>query len=168
MTLQSKEPEMLTVVNELDKVIGQASKEKILNENLLYRSIAVLVFNSKHELLIHQRPVGKRFSPNLWDCFVSGGVRFGETYETAAVRELEEEIGIKNTRINFLFKQLFIAKHCVFLSIFETQISEKIKPSPEEVLNPEFVKLKDVEKLLKERKFSLKNYELIPKYLNEF
>ncbi|MDO8428886.1 MAG: NUDIX domain-containing protein [Candidatus Diapherotrites archaeon] len=163
-----EEPEMLTVVNELDTVLGKATKDQVLSENLLHRGIGVLVFNLKNELLIHQRPADKKTSPNLWDCFIAGGVRFGETYEKAAMRELEEEIGVNVDRINFLFKELMVLKYSFMLAVFETKISEKIKPSAREVLNPEFIKLSELEKVLKEREFSKKNYMLIPKYLKEF
>ena len=38
-------------------------------------------------------------SPGLWACSVSGHVDYGETYDEACIREIEEEVGITVTSV---------------------------------------------------------------------
>lgn len=56
--------------------------------------VAIMVFNSKGEMLIQQRQPHKKNWSNLWDVSSSGHVVAGETSQQAATRELKEEIGI--------------------------------------------------------------------------
>jgi len=44
--------------------------------------------------LVHQRSYSKDVCPGLWDIAVGGVVASGENYDTAAVRELAEEVGV--------------------------------------------------------------------------
>jgi 8-oxo-dGTP diphosphatase len=55
----------------------------------------VLVINSKNEMLLQQRAFNKISNPGRWDVSVAGHVMAGETHLDAAIRETNEEIGIK-------------------------------------------------------------------------
>ncbi len=57
--------------------------------------IHVCIFNSKGEMLIQQRQPFKEGWPNLWDITVGGSAIQGESSQSAAERELFEELGIK-------------------------------------------------------------------------
>jgi isopentenyldiphosphate isomerase len=71
--------------------------------------VHVCVFNSKDEMLIQQRQPFKKGWSNMWDVTVGGSAAKGDTSQSAAERELFEEIGLtvdlKNIRphitINF-------------------------------------------------------------------
>lgn len=54
--------------------------------------VAAALINSKNEVLLAQRPEGKRLA-GKWE-FPGGKVEQDETPEAALVRELEEELGI--------------------------------------------------------------------------
>jgi len=57
-------------------------------------------------VLLQQRSPDKDAFPNCFDTSCAGHVAKGETYETTAIRELEEELGIKpEGRLEFLFDQ---------------------------------------------------------------
>lgn len=86
--------ETMDVVNEQDEVIGQAPVSEIYDKLLTHRIVHVLVFNNKGEMALQMRSDVK-FCPNHWATAVGGHVRAGESYEEAAAREMEEEIGIK-------------------------------------------------------------------------
>ena len=61
-----------------------------------YRMIVhVCIFNSNGEMLIQQRQPFKRGWSNMWDITVGGGAVAGESSQSAAERELFEEIGYK-------------------------------------------------------------------------
>lgn len=55
---------------------------------------AIVVLNDKKEALVLKRSADARSYPDHWN-FPGGSVEPNETIETAAVRELEEEAGIK-------------------------------------------------------------------------
>ncbi|MCZ8215438.1 MAG: NUDIX domain-containing protein [Cyclobacteriaceae bacterium] len=52
-------------------------------------AVAAAIFNEKGEVLLQRRK-----DVNKW-CIISGHVEFGETVETAVLREIEEEINLK-------------------------------------------------------------------------
>ncbi len=58
------------------------------------RSTNVFVMNSKGEILCHQRSLGKERLPGVWSTHLGGHVGSGETYETNALKEVEEEAGL--------------------------------------------------------------------------
>jgi len=61
--------------------------------------VSVLLRNSKGEYLFSQR--GEEPSKGLYD-FPGGFLEEGESFETAAYREIKEELGIKLDKIKFL------------------------------------------------------------------
>jgi isopentenyldiphosphate isomerase len=76
-------------------------------ENLLHRSVAVVVTSSDGRLLVHRRAEHKDVFPGWWDLAAGGVVGVGESYEQAAHRELAEELGIAGADLAFVT----IARH---------------------------------------------------------
>lgn len=62
---------------------------------MLHRAVAVLVIRSTGEFVLQQRSRHDLWQPGLWTLSCTGHVKKGETYDAAAVRELEEEVGVK-------------------------------------------------------------------------
>lgn len=56
--------------------------------------VHVCIFRSNGDMLIQQRQSSKDRWPNMWDLTVGGSAITGETSQTAAQRELYEEIGL--------------------------------------------------------------------------
>ncbi len=88
-------PELLDIIDENDNVIGQEERDVCLEKKLLHRAVHVFVFNFHGELLLQKRSMQKKTYPGAWTSSCSGHVSAGQNYEEAAVRELEEELGIK-------------------------------------------------------------------------
>ena len=93
--------EYMAVVDENDRVISKKAREEITAKKLLHRGIAVFVFNSKGEIFVHKRNRNKKYYPGHYDAIVGGGVKYGETYNKGAKREVKEE---KWIIINFLIQ----------------------------------------------------------------
>ena len=87
--------EIFDVVNERDQVIGRATRQNVHQRGLMHRAIHVLVFNSLGQVFLQQRSTKKDRQPGLWDSSVSGHLDSGEEYDACAMRELQEEIGLK-------------------------------------------------------------------------
>lgn len=86
--------EWIDVVDEEDRVLGQATRADMRRDNLLHRAVYVFVLNAAGELFVHRRTATKDVYPSYCDVTVGGVVAAGETYDAAAVRELAEELGV--------------------------------------------------------------------------
>jgi isopentenyl-diphosphate delta-isomerase len=154
------------VVNDKDEVIGTASHKEIYENKLPHRIVHVLIFNSKGEMLLQKRSATKSFCPNHWCTAAGGHVQSSESYEEAAIRELEEELGI-SAPVKFMFKTKYYrsADFFKFLEIFKAVCEGPFEINTDEV---ESVKWFSKEKLNEEiangglfhpeLKFLLQNY----------
>lgn len=101
MTSPTTDPqdEIFDVTDEHDNVIGQATRGEVHARKLLHRAVSIFVFNTRGELLLQMRSATKDEYPNCYTSSASGHLDTGETYETAAVRELREELGLTSPLI---------------------------------------------------------------------
>lgn len=95
--------EIFDVVDERDKVVGQAPRGEVHARGLLHRAVHVFVFNSSGELLVQLRSASKDEYPLCYTSSASGHLSAGETYDEAAPRELAEELGLE-APLEFLHK----------------------------------------------------------------
>lgn len=87
--------ELLDIVDENGNLTGEVmEREKAHELNLLHWEISVFLINDKKEVLLQKRAATKKMNPNMWGS-CAGHVDSGEGIEETALRELEEEIGIK-------------------------------------------------------------------------
>jgi 16S rRNA (adenine1518-N6/adenine1519-N6)-dimethyltransferase len=86
--------EIFDVVDEQDQAIGQAPRSVVHAQKLLHRAVHIFVFNSRGELLLQKRSAQKDEYPLCYTSSASGHLSAGESYESAAPRELEEELGL--------------------------------------------------------------------------
>ena len=91
----NEETEIFDIVDEHDEVIGSASREEVHRKGLKHRSVHLLVFNRKGEVLLQKRSMQKDTFPDTWDSTVSGHVDSGEDYDQSVIRESIEEMGIE-------------------------------------------------------------------------
>lgn len=95
--------ELLDVVDKNDKTIDVKTRGEVHAKGLMHRAVHILVFNSAGQLFIQKRSMSKDENPGQWDTSAAGHVDSGETYQQCAIRELEEELGISDIRLNRLF-----------------------------------------------------------------
>ena len=86
--------ELFDVVDASDAVVGPKPRAFVHVNNLRHRAIHILLFNTKGELFLQKRSPWKDLNPSLWDSSTAGHVDAGETYHQAALRELQEELGV--------------------------------------------------------------------------
>jgi isopentenyldiphosphate isomerase len=91
----------ITYVNELDEILGYGPKQKAIDEGLRHRISRVFIFDGSGNLIIQKR--GPNMSlPGKWDQSAAGHVDEGETYEQAAYRELQEELGLEGVPLSLI------------------------------------------------------------------
>ena len=118
-----KATEMFDVVDESNHVIGQQPRGKVHAEGLRHRAVHVFVINKRGDIYLQKRSHLKDVHPLVWDSSAAGHLDVGESYAACAVRELEEEIGIRvqetekladipaTERTGMEFVELHLARH---------------------------------------------------------
>ncbi len=98
--------EIFDVVDESDRVIGQALRADVHARRLRHRAVHVFVFNDRSELFIQKRAATKDSFPGRYDSSASGHLNSGEDYDACAIRELREELdlAIPRSRLQQHFK----------------------------------------------------------------
>ncbi|WP_349431742.1 NUDIX domain-containing protein [Methylomarinum sp. Ch1-1] len=86
--------ELLSVVDENDRIIGSRPRHQIHAQGLRHRAVHILVFNDQGQLFLQKRSMKKDLNKGLWDTSAAGHVDEGEDYQPCAQREAEEELGI--------------------------------------------------------------------------
>ena len=96
--------EIVAIVDEDNNVVGSAARREMRARRLPHRSTYVLVFNSRGEIYVQKRTRTKDVFPGYYDPAAGGVVLAGESYIEGALRELEEELGIRNAPLQSLFE----------------------------------------------------------------
>ena len=86
--------DQVVLVNEKDDEVGLMEKLEAHEKGLLHRAISVFVFNSRGELLLQQRALGKYHGGGLWTNTCCSHPLPGESASDAARRRLRQEMGI--------------------------------------------------------------------------
>jgi isopentenyl-diphosphate delta-isomerase len=103
--------EPLILVDSDDNELGYMTKRDCHEgKGTLHRAFSVFIFNSKSELLIHQRAQSKALWPNFWSNSCCSHPRKGESIEQASSRRLREELGIFSS-LKFLYKFEYNARY---------------------------------------------------------
>src|SRR3989338_1117236 len=147
----------ITFVDEKDNVIGAGSKEEAWKNGIIHRIARIFLFNSKGELLITKRGDNLSSLPGRWDQSAAGHVDEGEDYPTAAKRELEEEVGVKN--IELIEKGKFFTDETDetgkikkrFSMLYTGNYDGEVKPSPREVSKIRWIDPKELNTWMEER-----------------
>lgn len=75
------------------RVVGEAPRSRVRAENLPHAATAVLLVRGT-DVYVHRRTTTKDVYPGLLDVWAGGVVLAGESIESAAARELAEELGV--------------------------------------------------------------------------
>ncbi len=98
--------EIVLIVDSDNNETGAAPRHEMRARGLPHRACYILVFNSSNELFVQKRTTTKDIYPGYYDIAAGGVVLAGESYDQSARRELEEELGIRDTPLtkHFEFK----------------------------------------------------------------
>jgi isopentenyl-diphosphate delta-isomerase len=91
------------LVDTQDNPNGSMEKLEAHEKGLLHRALSVLIINTKKEILIQRRALGKYHSPGLWTNTCCSHPYPGENPTEAANRRLKEEMGMV-ADLEFAFK----------------------------------------------------------------
>lgn len=136
--------EVIDIWNAKGQPTGSTAPKSVVHKKgWFHPTVHVWFYTSTGKILLQKRGKHKQTFPNLWDVSVAGHVEAGETIESAALREIKEEIGISisSENLNFLtirkninrfangiidceFQHVFIARLCTTIEQLNLQCSE--------------------------------------------
>ena len=148
--------EILEVVDKNGNVLKLAKRSEIhRNPSLIHRVVHVLVFDKKGRLLLQKRSLNKDVAPGKWDTSVGGHVNPGEDILGAAKREMKEELGISDCRLDFLYAYLFSNNiESELVSTFSCQYKGKFFFNKDEIDEIAFWEIKKIKENLGKKIFS--------------
>jgi 8-oxo-dGTP pyrophosphatase MutT (NUDIX family) len=131
------------VVDENDVITGEiASYDTVHSKGLWQRGIHVLIYTPDRQIVMQKRSPNLKYHPNEVEVSVGGGVDAGEKPEEAAVREVQEELGIAikvgdlhfigKTKFNHKTKMLIMRTFIYSYSICIPKNQLNIQINPEE------------------------------------
>ncbi|MFJ7630406.1 NUDIX hydrolase [Streptomyces sp. NPDC097595] len=127
--------EILDIVDENDVVVGQAPRGEATARGLRHRCVFIEARDAEGRIFVHRRTASKLVFPSHYDMFVGGVVGAGESYDGAALREAEEELGVSGLpRPEPLFKFLYEGGHHTWWSsVYRVRCELPVNPQAEEV-----------------------------------
>ncbi|MYQ45422.1 NUDIX domain-containing protein [Streptomyces sp. SID4985] len=143
--------EILDIVDERDRVVDQVPRGEAYARSLRHRCVFIQARDAAGRLFVHRRTATKLVFPALYDMFVGGVVGAGESYDEAALREAEEELGVSGLdRPEFLFKFLYDdgAGKSWWSAVYEVRCELPVEPQVEEVQWHDFLAEDEVERRL--------------------
>ncbi|MDF3299928.1 NUDIX hydrolase [Streptomyces tropicalis] len=145
--------EILDIVDENDRVVARRPRGEAYAEGLRHRCVFVEARDAEGRVFVHRRTATKLVFPSLHDMFVGGVVGAGESYDDAALREAEEELGVSGLpRPEFLFKFLYDdgAGRTWWSAVYQVVCALPVRPQAEEVAWHAFLPPEEVERRLTE------------------
>jgi isopentenyl-diphosphate delta-isomerase type 1 len=92
--------EVFDLVDENDQVIGSLARAEIHRRQLRHRAVHVFWLRGDGQLCLQRRSYAKDNCPGQVSTSCAGHVDSGESYLSAALRELAEEIGLRVAAID--------------------------------------------------------------------
>jgi isopentenyldiphosphate isomerase len=86
--------EMLNVLDETGKIVGEAPRSEIHEKGLLHAEVHVWFYTPRGGLIFQHRAKYKETYPDKLDATAGGHVEIGDSYESSAVKEALEETGV--------------------------------------------------------------------------
>ena len=158
--------ELVTIVDKDNNEVGVVPRREMRSGRLRHRATYILVVNAKGELLVQKRTQTKDVFPGYYDVAAGGVVLAGESYEEGALRELEEELGIRDTPLTSLFDLYYEDEHIrLWGRAFSCEYEGQIVLQEEEVESGEFKRVEEVLRLAATERFTPDCLEVLQRYL---
>jgi 8-oxo-dGTP pyrophosphatase MutT (NUDIX family) len=158
--------ELVIIVDKENTEVGVVPRREMRSGRLRHRATYILVFNAKGELFVQKRTQTKDVFPGYYDIAAGGVVLAGESYEEGAVRELEEELGIRESPLTSLFDFYYEDEHIrLWGRAFSCTFDGELVLQEEEVESGEFMEVDEVFRLATTEQFTPDCLYVLKRYL---
>ncbi len=138
------------LVDEQDHQLGIEEKIAAHTKGLLHRAFSVIIYNSKGEMLLQQRALGKYHSGGLWTNACCGHQIKDELTDNAPHRRLQEEMGFDTDlrkQTAFIYNVPVppnLTEH-EYLHVYSGVFDGDIIPNPEEAMSYRWISQQDLQ-----------------------
>jgi len=154
--------EYIDIYDSDGKPLGiKKTRDEVHKEGLWHKTVHVWVVNLKGEILIQKRSPYVDNHPNQWDISAAGHISAGENDIIAALRETEEEIGLKLSPDDLIkigtVKQMsvrdgYINNEINSVYLVRTNLElENIKKQEDEVTALKFITCKELQRFIESK-----------------
>lgn len=151
--------ENIDILDEKGKQLGLVkTREEVHSKGFWHKVVHIWIINSEGNLLLQKRSSQKKTNPNMWTTSVSGHLSAGDNSIDGAIREIEEEIGVKANKdeLKYLFtvaeekiENKIINREFVDVYLVRKDVNIKeLKLQKEEVSDIKWVTLSEFEKMV--------------------
>ena len=98
------EQEVVDIVDTDDTIQGETTLDQCYRRGLLHRAVTIYCWNDEGKVLLQRRSLKDDWFPGYWTASCTGHVKRGESWSSASVRELHEELGLESCELSLLFK----------------------------------------------------------------
>ncbi|MEK7647652.1 MAG: NUDIX domain-containing protein [Patescibacteria group bacterium] len=142
--------EMMDHVNEHDEVVGTFPRSEIYSRKLRHRIAHVFLLDAQGRIALARRGKEISYCPDHWCSTAAGHVAAGESYEDAALREMQEEIGV-TVPLTFVGVTPFVkpgTSHDKLLGVYTAQYEGLFVCDPHEVQYVEYRSVEEIRAML--------------------
>jgi len=147
----SYDNEMLIIVDLYDNEIGTLNKFECHQKNgVLHRAFSIFLFNEQGQLLVQKRSIQKKLWPSFWSNSCCSHPRQGEDILEAAKRRLNDELGLGEVKLEFVYKFSYeaaykdIGSENELCSVFLGVIDQKVNCNSNEIDEIRYINTSDL------------------------
>ena len=138
--------EALALVDEHDNMVGRAKRKEIHQPGRFHRHASVLIVNAEGQILLQTRDNGKL------DYSASGHFPYDMSYLDAAMKETEEELGLKIEKSRFAEVLKYLYRDVTkgggtFICLFEVKGDYKLNEMKIDPLEVESIRYYSIEEI---------------------
>jgi len=137
---------LVDMVDEQNELVGVVRRRDVFRLRANFRTVHVLVFNSRHELLLQRLAWSRERHPGQWGSSVAGYLHAGEKYEEAAQRRLFEELGLSAPLSAVGITPMEDEGVRKFIGVFTTTADRPKNAAPDQISEIKFFPLPAVER----------------------
>lgn len=164
VTAPSPADEIVQVVDRENRQVGAVARKVMREKKLPHRASYIFVFHPDGRLFVQKRTETKDVFPGYLDVAAGGVMLEGETHFESASRELEEELGISDIPLEFLFEHYYEdAENKVWGYIYRCTHPGPFTLQAEEIDEGYFMAIKDILTGTAETPFTPDGIEILKK-----
>jgi len=95
---------LVDVVNSNDVPVGVLARAEVFRKHANFRVAHDLIFNTSGQLLVQKLAPTRLRHPEYWGSSVAAYLFAGESYQAAAERRLNQELGVRGLDLDFIGK----------------------------------------------------------------
>ncbi len=165
--MSSPDKEIVQIVDTCNRPVAQVPRHIMRRDGLIHRASYILVFNRVGHLFVQKRTIIKDVFPGYWDVAAGGVVLGTESYEQSAYRELQEELGVEDTRLTFLFDHYYAdQQNKVWGYVYSCCSDGPFILQKEEIDEGKFLSIDEILRLQQSEPFTPDGIEIVKRYQN--